>query len=43
MDALGIKLVDGKFVAQLEDYYKERLIGMRSQPVNLDMDMRKAS
>ncbi|BAZ16064.1 hypothetical protein NIES4071_79390 [Calothrix sp. NIES-4071] len=43
MDVFGIKLVEGKFVAKLEDYYKKRLMEIRSKPINIDINMKKAS
>lgn len=44
MDAFGIKLIDGKFVAQIPDFYREKLISMRSESnLDINIDMRKAS
>lgn len=43
MDVFGIKLVEGKFIAQLDDYYKKRLIEIRSEPININVNMKKAS
>ncbi|MBD2773902.1 hypothetical protein [Iningainema tapete] len=42
LDALGIKLVNGKFVAQLDDYYKEKLISMRDSE-NVHISFQAAS
>ena len=42
LDALGIKLVNGKFVAQLDDFYKEKLIAMRYCE-NVDTSFKAAS
>ncbi|MEC4817698.1 MAG: hypothetical protein SAK29_31160 [Scytonema sp. PMC 1069.18] len=41
-NALGIKIINGKFVAQLSDFYKQELRDIRSS-VNLDDDMKAAS
>ncbi len=41
-NALGIKIINGKFVAQLSDFYKQELIDIRSS-ANLDNDMKAAS
>lgn len=43
MNVFGIKLVDGKFTAEIDDYYKERLMNIRSEPINIDVNMKKAS
>lgn len=43
MNVFGIKLVDGKFIAEIDDYYKERLMNIRSEPINIDINMKKAS
>ncbi len=29
-NALGIKIIDGKFVAQLDDFYQQELMDIRS-------------
>lgn len=42
LDALGIKLVNGKFVAQLDNFYKEKLIAMRHSK-NVDASFKAAS
>lgn len=43
MDVFGLKLAEGKFVAKLEDYYKKRLMEIRSEPININVNMKKAS
>jgi hypothetical protein len=42
LEALGIKLVDGNFVAHLDDFYKQKLIAMRFSE-NRHTDIRYAS
>jgi len=41
-NALGVKIINGKFVAQLDDFYKQELMNVRRE-ANLDSDMRVAS
>ncbi|KYC40071.1 hypothetical protein WA1_29390 [Scytonema hofmannii PCC 7110] len=38
IDVLGIKLVKGKFVAEMDDFYKQRLMNIRRES-HLDSDM----
>ena len=38
LDVLGITLINGKFVAKMEDFYKQRLINLRRNSY-LDSDM----
>jgi hypothetical protein len=42
LDIFGIKLIDGKFVAQMDDFYKEELIKMRKCS-HLDNKLKAAS
>jgi hypothetical protein len=42
MDALGIKLINGKFVAHLDNFYKEKLINLRVES-HLDDNIKAAS
>jgi hypothetical protein len=38
LDVLGVKLINGKFVAQIDDFYQQRLINLRRES-HLDSDM----
>lgn len=38
LDVLGIKLVNGKFVAKMDDFYKQRLMNIRRES-HLDSDL----
>ncbi len=41
-DTLGVEIVDGKFVAKMDDFYLERLVAMR-QAENVDASFKAAS
>lgn len=41
-NALGVKIINGKFVAQLDDFYKQELMNIRRE-ANLHSDMKAAS
>ncbi|MEO0933161.1 MAG: hypothetical protein AAFY21_05175, partial [Cyanobacteria bacterium J06641_2] len=41
-NALGVEIVDGKFVAELDDFFKQKLAKTRIQN-HLDDDMKAAS
>ncbi|MEC4819199.1 MAG: hypothetical protein SAK29_38895, partial [Scytonema sp. PMC 1069.18] len=41
-DALGVEIIDGKFIATLDEFYLERLAEMRSKE-NMDAELKAAS
>ncbi|NJN12479.1 MAG: helix-turn-helix transcriptional regulator [Richelia sp. RM2_1_2] len=41
-NALGVEIVDGKFIAKLDDFFRQKLAHIRLQS-NLDEDMKAAS